>query len=94
MAVGRYVRQGILLVFVVGPLIATVYAIVSLWNQMIGWRELSLFLVLYFATGVGVTFGYHRMLTHRSFETGPVVRGIALILASMAVQGKRDRLGR
>lgn len=87
MALSRYLRQGVLLIFVVGPLAATVYAIVSLWNQMIGWRELSLFLGLYVATGIGVTFGYHRMLTHRSFETGPVLKAIALILASMAVQG-------
>ncbi len=88
MAVSRYFRQSVLLIFVVGPLIATVYAIVSLWNQMIGWRELSLFLVLYVATGLGVTFGYHRMLTHHSFETGPVLKAIALILAAMAVQGR------
>ncbi|HEX3721849.1 MAG TPA: acyl-CoA desaturase [Nitrolancea sp.] len=81
-------KQGVLLLFVVGPLLATVYAMVSLWNHMIGWRELTLFLALYFLTGVGVTFGYHRMLTHHSFETGPVVKVVVLILAAMAVQGR------
>jgi stearoyl-CoA desaturase (delta-9 desaturase) len=88
MAASRYFRQSVLLVFVIGPLVATVYAIVSLWQQMIGWRELTLFLGLYVATGIGVTFGYHRMLTHRSFETGNVLKTIALILAAMAVQGR------
>jgi stearoyl-CoA desaturase (delta-9 desaturase) len=88
MRAAQLFRQGILLVFVVGPLLATVYAIASLWNQMIGWRELTLFLGLYVATGIGVTFGFHRMLTHRSFETGPVVKVVVLILASMAVQGR------
>ena len=88
MGVGRYLRQSVLLVFVVGPLVATVYAMISLWNQMIGVKELALFLILYVATGLGVTFGYHRMLTHRSFETGPVVKAIFLILAAMAVQGR------
>lgn len=85
---GRYFRQSVLLIFVVGPLLATAYAMISLWHQMIGWRELTLFLVLYLATGIGVTFGYHRMLTHRSFETSPVIKAIALILAAMAVQGR------
>lgn len=88
MTLSRFVRQTVLLIFVVGPLAATVYAMASLWQQMIGWRELTLFLVLYVATGVGVTFGYHRMLTHRSFETGPVVKATMLILAAMAVQGR------
>ncbi len=88
MDVGRYFRQGILLIFVAGPLVATVYAMISLWHQLIGVKELVLFLVLYVATGLGVTFGYHRMLTHRSFETGPVVKATFLILAAMAVQGR------
>ena len=81
-------RQGVLLVFVVTPLLATVYAMASLWNHMIGWRELALFLVFYVLTGIGVTFGYHRMLTHRSFDTGPVVKAVVLVLAGMAVQGR------
>lgn len=88
MSVGRLTRQGVLLVFVVGPLLATVYAIVRLWHDLIGWRELSLFLVLYLLTGIGVTFGYHRLLTHHSFETGPVLKASVLILAGMAVQSR------
>ena len=83
-----FVRKAVLIVFVVGPLIATVYAIASLWQEMIGWRELSLLLAFYLLTGVGITFGYHRLLTHRSFEAHPVVKAVALILGSMAVQGQ------
>lgn len=82
------VRQTIILFFVVGPLVATAYAMYRLWNEWIGWTELSLFFVMYLATGLGITIGYHRMLTHKSFETGPVSKTIFLILASMAVQGK------
>lgn len=81
-------RRGVLLVFVIAPLLATIYAMASLWNHMIGWRELALFVVLYVLTGIGVTFGYHRMLTHRSFDTGPVIKVVVLILAAMAVQGR------
>ncbi len=38
-------------------------------------------------TGLGITVGYHRMLTHRSFETSPAMRAILLILGSMAIEG-------
>ena len=81
------IRQGILVLFVVGPLVATVYAVVRLWQDLIGPRELAVFLTLYVLTGLGVTFGYHRLLTHRSFETHRGVKAIALVLAAMAVQG-------
>jgi stearoyl-CoA desaturase (delta-9 desaturase) len=84
----KWLKQGVLIVFVVGPLLATLYAIVHLWQRSIGVKELALFLILYILTGLGVTVGYHRMLTHRSFETGPVVRAIFLALAAMAVQGR------
>jgi stearoyl-CoA desaturase (delta-9 desaturase) len=44
-------------------------------------------LIMYVVTGLGVTLGFHRLLTHRSFQTfKPVEYGLA-ILGSMAVQG-------
>jgi stearoyl-CoA desaturase (delta-9 desaturase) len=82
------IKQGILIVFVVGPLVATVYAMYRLWYEMIGWTELSLFLGLYLATGLGVTIGFHRLLTHRSFELVAPLKLLFLILGSMAVQGR------
>ena len=88
MAKSPFLWRTILIIFVVGPLLATAYAMYSLWQNWIGWTEFTLFLVLYFATGVGITFGYHRMLTHHSFEAHPFIRATALILASMAVQGR------
>jgi stearoyl-CoA desaturase (delta-9 desaturase) len=81
-------RKGVLLVFVVGPLLGAVYAVARLWHDLIGWRELTLLLVMYLATGLGITFGFHRLLTHRSFEVGRPIQALALILASMAVQGR------
>lgn len=82
------VKQAILLVFVVGPLLATAYAMYTLWQEWISWTELGLFLVFYVLTGLGITIGYHRLLTHRSFEVGPVLKATFLVLGSMAVQGK------
>lgn len=88
MSNSRLPRQLVLLAFVLVPILGTIYAIIRLWHDMIGWTELSLFIGLYLLTGMGITMGYHRLLTHRSFETGPVIKATVLILGSMAVQGR------
>ena len=41
----------------------------------------------YVLTGVGVTVGYHRLFTHRAFQTKQWVRWTFAILGSMAVEG-------
>lgn len=77
----------VLAVGILLPLVATVYAVWLLWDRWIGWSELALFLGLYVLTGLGTTLGYHRLAAHRSFETGPVLKGLLLILGSMNLQG-------
>ena len=56
-----------------------------------GWLEISLLLGLYAATALGVTIGYHRLLTHKSFETYRPIRLFFAILASMGGQGAAIR---
>jgi len=69
------------------PFLAFIAAIVLLWNRIVDWSDLALFAVMYVLTGLGVTVGYHRLLTHRSFQTHkPIEYGFAT-LGSMAVQG-------
>lgn len=81
------VYKGILLAVVVLPLVATVFAICSLWQRAINATDLSLLLIFYVLVALGVTVGYHRMLTHRSFQPNPVVKFIFLVLGSMALEG-------
>ena len=42
--------------------------------------------VLYIVTGMGITVGYHRMMTHRSFESHPWVKACLLVTGGWAVQ--------
>ena len=42
---------------------------------------------MYLLTAVGITVGYHRLLTHRSFQTPKPVEYAFAVLGSMAVQG-------
>ena len=82
----RVERVGVI-VSVIVPLIGTVYAIILLWERMVNWNDIALMAVLYVLTGLGITVGYHRMLTHRSFEAHPIVRFFLLVFGSMAGQG-------
>jgi stearoyl-CoA desaturase (delta-9 desaturase) len=63
--------RGVLVAMILAPIGATGYAIYALWQEWIGWRELSLFLGFYVVTIIGTTLGYHRLVAHRSFETYP-----------------------
>lgn len=82
-----YQYKVVVLLIVVVPLLATAFAMYLLWARAVEWPELALFGSLYLLTGLGITVGYHRMLTHRSFQPHPVVKALLLILGSMAVEG-------
>jgi stearoyl-CoA desaturase (delta-9 desaturase) len=72
---------------VIVPFIAFVAAVVLLWNRIVGWHDLVVLAVMYLLTGFGVTIGFHRMLTHRSFQTSKPVEYLFAVFGSMAVQG-------
>ena len=72
---------------VVGPLIATVYAIGQLWQRYVDGTDIALLLVFYLISGLGITIGFHRMLTHKSFETSKPIKTLFLIMGCMAWEG-------
>lgn len=69
------------------PFVGFVVAVVLLWNQAVDVIDLALFAVMYVLVGLGVTIGYHRLLTHRSFTTSKPLEYLFAILGSMSVQG-------
>jgi stearoyl-CoA desaturase (Delta-9 desaturase) len=69
------------------PFLAFLAAIVLLWNRIVDWSDLALFAVMYVLTGLGITVGFHRLLTHRSFQTHKPTEYLFATLGSMAVQG-------
>ncbi|MEX2105842.1 MAG: fatty acid desaturase [Solirubrobacterales bacterium] len=72
---------------VVIPFVATIAAIVLLWNSLVSPRDLVIAGVMYLLTAVGITVGFHRLLTHRSFQTSKPLEYLFAILGSMAVEG-------
>jgi stearoyl-CoA desaturase (Delta-9 desaturase) len=69
------------------PFAGFVAAVVLLWQRGIGPLDLALLAVAYLLTGFGVTIGYHRLLTHRSFMTHRWVAYALAALGSMAAFG-------
>ena len=59
----------------------------QLWASLLGWNDIVVFVLLYLLTGVGVTVGFHRLLTHRAFKTTRPVRAVLAILGSAAIEG-------
>src|SRR6476661_10319576 len=72
---------------VVVPFLAFIAAVVLLWGGLVSGRDLAIFAVMYAFVGFGVTIGFHRLLTHRSFTAPTGVRAVLAILGSMSVQG-------
>jgi stearoyl-CoA desaturase (delta-9 desaturase) len=57
------------------------------WNRELHWRDIAIFLIMYIPVGLGVTVGFHRLLTHRSFKTSAPMRGLLGVLGTMSVEG-------
>ena len=53
------------------PILALGLVAWQLWHKVLGWSDIIVFVIMYVATGLGVTVGFHRLFTHRAFETFP-----------------------
>src|SRR3954463_15391841 len=69
------------------PILALAVVAWQLWNSLLGWSDLIVFAIMYMVTGFGITVGFHRLFTHRSFKTGKTVRATLAILGSAAIEG-------
>jgi stearoyl-CoA desaturase (Delta-9 desaturase) len=72
---------------VIVPFAGVLIAIVLLWNSWVDAIDLAIMAALYLVTAIGVTVGFHRLLTHRSFQTYPWLERTFAVLGSLSVQG-------
>lgn len=79
-------RRAMLAISII-PLLGLVFAIVQMWGWGVSGRDLIIAGVFYVITGLGITVGYHRLLTHKSFDVPNWVRVGWAIAGSLAVQG-------
>jgi stearoyl-CoA desaturase (delta-9 desaturase) len=85
-AISMPVRMANLAVVIL-PFLGFVAVVVSLWGRGFHWVDCGLLLGMYVLTAVGITVGYHRLFTHRAFETNRVIQFVLAVLGSMAVEG-------
>ena len=69
------------------PMLALGFAAWQSWQGLLRPSDVAVFAILYLLTGFGVTVGFHRLFTHRSFKTGRTVRATLAILGSVAIEG-------
>jgi stearoyl-CoA desaturase (delta-9 desaturase) len=79
----------LLWVFLIGPVVALGVGVALASATRIGptWLDLGLAVAFYAITGFGVTVGFHRYFTHRSFKAKRPLRIALAIAGSMGVEG-------
>jgi stearoyl-CoA desaturase (Delta-9 desaturase) len=79
--------KALVLVVVFLPLLALGYLVWRAWGGAVGGLEIGLLLGFWAFTGLGISVGYHRMLTHRAFEARAPTRFMLLVAGAMSLQG-------
>jgi len=73
---------------VVLPFLGVIAAIVLLWSiGWMGWLYLGMLIGGWVMTGLGITVGFHRLLTHRSFDTYRPVKAFWMAMGCLAIEG-------
>ena len=73
--------------FLIGTFLLTLTAVpLYLWKFGIDWFQISLFVVMAFATGMSITLGYHRLFSHITFQAAWPVRLFTLIFGAAAFE--------
>ena len=80
-------QRRVVLLLTAGPFVGLLLALWMLWGRGFSYTDLGIFVGLYGFTGIGITIGFHRLFTHRSFETKAWVKGLFAIAGSMAMEG-------
>jgi stearoyl-CoA desaturase (delta-9 desaturase) len=74
------------LLLVIGPPVALLAAGLF-WRKPIALHDVALAIVFYATSAFGVTVGYHRLFTHRSFRANRPLKVLLAVAGSTAVQG-------
>lgn len=85
--INRTPRSWLNTLFLLGTLIlALIFVPWKLAVQGLRWSEVAVLLVMYTATGLAITVGYHRLFSHRTFQAAWPVRFALLLFGAAAFQ--------
>ena len=69
------------------PVLALGLVVWQAWADFLHWHDFVVFSILYVTTGLGITVGFHRHLTHRAFATSRPVRAALTAMGTAAIEG-------
>jgi stearoyl-CoA desaturase (Delta-9 desaturase) len=82
-------ERNINLIAVFGPFLVLAAVAPLAWRtDLLNWSDVAVFAVMYVVSGLGVTVGFHRLLTHRAFQTHKWLEYAFAVAGSLAVQGR------
>ncbi|WP_455567677.1 acyl-CoA desaturase [Streptomyces celluloflavus] len=84
---GRRMYVTVTALIVIAPFVGLGLAVPLLWGSVVGPTDLVLAAVFYVVTGLGVTVGFHRGLTHGSYTAVPALRIALAVAGSLSFQG-------
>jgi stearoyl-CoA desaturase (delta-9 desaturase) len=73
--------------FVVLPFLALILAVPVAWGGALSWVDVAIGGFFYVVSGLGVTVGFHRYLTHGSFKARRGLRIVLTVAGCLAIQG-------
>ncbi len=71
----------------IAPIAALGFVGWQMWDGLLHRSDLIVFAIMYVLTGLGITVGFHRLFTHRSFKTSRALRAVLAVLGSAAIEG-------
>ena len=81
------VRTAVTAVIVLVPFAGLAVAVWLAWGHGLGLANALLALAFYVLTGLGISVGFHRLLTHRSFTAARPLRLALAVAGSMSFEG-------
>jgi stearoyl-CoA desaturase (delta-9 desaturase) len=80
-------EQLVLYTFVIVPFLAIVAAVPVAWGWGLSWLDVGLLVAFYFLGVGGVTVGFHRLFTHKSYKANRPLRDALALIGSFAIEG-------
>src|SRR4051812_8032973 len=82
-------ERNVNLIAVFGPFVALAVIAPLAWHtDLLNWSDIAVFALMYVISGLGITVGYHRLLTHRAFQTPKWLEYAFATVGGLAVQGR------
>jgi stearoyl-CoA desaturase (delta-9 desaturase) len=80
-------QQALTMVIVAGPFLTLCFVLTRVGDTGVALWSALLAVVLYFVVGCGVSVGFHRLFTHKSFQAKRPLKIMLAALGSMSFQG-------